>query len=479
MKHKNKTKACGRIFVIAFVAAIGVACSAFGQDANAPAADPLAAFKTDKGLISLTKVAPEMTAVSDYKGDIWNRAALFGDPGGWRSRLYDLGVTLDAQVTQVYQGVVSGGSKNGKGHGQYNGLFEANLTLDTAKLGLWSGGLWTFTLESSWGDPLNKQPGNLSPVNATALWPVPFDNRTRLAEYYLTQAVSSNTAMLLGRLDATNFLDQSAFTGNKNSQFLNVGVNSNLLWGSFFTYSTYAVFFATKASDDLVLAYGAWTPNTQPDDYGGNWKDWGVVLNPQYKYRALNNPGMVQVMLAYTSKDGTDVGNQHLVPDAISGAKLPTKSGNWLFEISGQQYFWQPAGVSVSRAAGGRKEDFQVATKDFGKDQPGLGIFYKFSWTPEDRNAYNMYASGGVGGRGVIPGRPYDRFGVGAYWLKESNDLDKQPGNLLGNETGVEAFYNLAITPWLQLSADAQWISPGIRSSHNAVVLGTRLNIRF
>jgi hypothetical protein len=43
----------------------------------------------------------------------------------------------------------------------------------------------------------------------------------------------------------------------------------------------------------------------------------------------------------------------------------------------------------------------------------------------------------------------------------------------------VEAFYNFAITPWLQLSADVQRISPGIKSSDNAWVLGTRLNTRF
>jgi porin len=120
-----------------------------------------------------------------------------------------------------------------------------------------------------------------------------------------------------------------------------------------------------------------------------------------------------------------------------------------------------------------------VPTKDFVQDRLGMGIFYRFSYTPEDRSAYNIYLSGGVGGHGVIPGRPHDRFGVGSYWLKESSDLDKQPGNLVGDEVGLEAFYNFAITPWLQLSADAQWISPGIRSSDDAWVLGTRLNIRF
>ena len=126
MRHKNKTKTRCRIIVTALAATIALASSALGQVANAPAADPMAAFRTDKGLISLTKVAPEMTPVSDYSGDFWNRATLFGDPGGWRSRLYDRGLTLDAQITQVYQGVVSGGSARGNGNGQYNGLLEAN-----------------------------------------------------------------------------------------------------------------------------------------------------------------------------------------------------------------------------------------------------------------------------------------------------------------------------------------------------------------
>jgi carbohydrate-selective porin OprB len=159
----------------------------------------------------------------------------------------------------------------------------------------------------------------------------------------------------------------------------------------------------------------------------------------------------------------------------------PTKSDNWIVELSGEQYFWEPEGASVPKAEGGRKEDFHVPTKDFVQDQPGIGIFYRVSHTPEDRSAYNIYLSGGIGGRGVIPGRPHDRFGVGAYWLKQSDDFKSQPGisAVLGNEVGVEAFYNVAITPWLQLSADVQWIIPGKTSSDNAWVLGTRLNTRF
>jgi porin len=478
MKHKNNAKTRWCIIVIALALTSALVSSALGQETSAPAADPMAAFKTDKGLISLTKVAPELTPVSDYTGDFWSRATLFGDPGGWRTRLYDHGLTLDGQLTQVYQGVTSGGSTNGKGHGQYNGLFEANLTLDTAKAGLWSGGLFLLTEQTSFGTPLQTQAGNLSPINATALWPKAYDDSSVLMEYLLVQALPLNTVALVGRLDPSKYLDQNSFACNSDKQFLNVSMNSNPLFGRFLTYSVYAAIFMTKVTEDFTLAYGAWTPNSQPAHYGGDWNDYGAAIYPMFKYKAFKHPGMVQVIAAYTSKNAVDVDNPRFVPGAITG-NPPTKSDNWIVELSGEQYFWEPEGALVPQAEGGRKEDFHVPTKDFVQDRPGLGIFYRFSSTPKDRSAYDIYLSGGVGGRGVIPGRPHDRLGVGSYWLKESSDLSKQPGNLLRDEVGVEAFYNFAITPYLQLSLDAQWISPGIRSSDDALVLGTRLNIRF
>jgi len=285
----------------------------------------------------------------------------------------------------------------------------------------------------------------------------------------------------VGRIDPSNFLDQNSFSCSSDNQFLNVSMNSDPLFGRFLTYSTYAALFMTKATENLTLAYGAWTPNTQPGDYGGNWDDYGIAMMPHFTYHAFNHPGMIQVIGAYTSKNAVDVDNPRFVPGVITG-NPPTKNDNWIVEISGEQYFWEPKGASVSRSEGGRKEDFHVPSKDFAVDQPGLGIFYRASYVPEDRSAYSLYVSGGLGGRGVIPGRPYDRFGIGSYWLKESNDFKDQPvfASLLQDEVGLEAFYNFAITPHLQLSLDAQWIAmSGKKSSDDAVILGTRLNIRF
>lgn len=359
MKHKHKTRTRRRKIAAALAATGALAAPALGQTTNAPAADPMAAFKTDRGLISLNKAAPEMTAVSDYSGDIRSRATMFGDPGGWRTQLYDHGLTLDAQLTQVYQGVASGGSVNGGGGGEYNGLFESNLSLDTAKAGLWSGGLFILTEQTSFGNPLQNEPGNLSPVNATALWPNAYNDSSVLMEYLLVQALPLNTVVLVGRLDPANYLDQNSFSCTSDSQFLNVSMNSDPLFGRFLTYSVYAAIFMTKVTEDFTLAYGTWTPNSLPGEYEGNWDDYGVAIYPIFKYKAFDHPGMIQAIAAYTSKNAVDVGNPRLLPGLATG-NLPTKSDNWIVELSGEQYFWEPKGASVLQAEGGRKETYRV-----------------------------------------------------------------------------------------------------------------------
>jgi porin len=450
-----------------------------GLAASSVKADP-SAGKLDNGKTSLTKLVPPITKVFDYSGDIGERGTMFGDLDGIRNELYNKGFTLDAQFTQIYQGVTSGGSAGGNGDAQWNGLLEVNATLDTAKLGLWSGGLIVGTLMSSSGAPLESEAGNVSPVNDTPLWPVPFDShRTRVTEYYLSQGLPNDMLLVAGRLDATNFLDKNSFANNPESQFLNTSLNNMLLWGSFLTFSTYAALIVAPVTDDLKVALAAWTPDTQPDDYGGDWDNYGVLVNPIFDYHLGGLPGTIQVVAAYSSSDAVGLDNPQLVPDLITGTSPSTKDDNYMFTLNGEQYFWEPKGASVPRAEGGRKEDFSVPTQDYAINRPGVGLFYRVAYTPEDRNLWNINVSGGLGARGIIPGRPYDRMGLGVYWLKESSDLDDQPGNLLQDEVGGEAFYNFAITPWLNLSADVQWIHPGITSSDNAVVLGTRLNTRF
>ena len=118
-------------------------------------------------MISLTEQAPQLTPVSDYSGRFWERYALLGDLDGARQRLYDQGITLDASLTQVYQGVASGGlGDNGY---QYASLLEYGFTLDSGKLGLWPGGLFVANIsapavvaQSDYSETLTKLMGDLN-----------------------------------------------------------------------------------------------------------------------------------------------------------------------------------------------------------------------------------------------------------------------------------------------------------------------------
>ena len=448
------------------------ATNGWAEDSTAQGPQPL-----DNGMISLTKLAPTITRVSDYSGGIWDRNTLFGGHDSARSDWYDKGLSLDAQLTQVYQGVTSGGSVQGNGNDAYNGLFEVNAYLDTAKLGWWSGGVLATTVQTGYGSPLTGEVGGISPVNMTPFWPDPNQSTTEVTEYYLTQGLPHDIVMILGRIDATNFLDTNSYANIPEAQFFNASLNNDLLWGELLTFSTYAALFIVPVNENLSIATGAWTPETEPDDVGGDWGSYGAVITPIFSYHIGGEAGKAQVTYAYASND-TAPWNPYFSPNAltdITGSRpgIDSKDGNWLITANVEQHLWTPQSQKANYAGG---------TQDFANSPPGIGLFYRFGYSPENRNAYNMTMSGGLGARGIIPGRPNDRMGFGAYAMFVSDDFKDASfilDELADDEFGLEAYYNFAVTPWLQISADVQWVDQGISTSDDAWVVGSRLTIRF
>jgi porin len=355
----------------------------------------------------------------------------------------------------------------------YNGLLDYGITLDTGKLDWWSGGLLAFNAQSSFGKPLKTEAGNVSPVNYTALFPKFFEDSTVLMEYYWIQALPKKMVLTFGRLDAVNFLDRNRFANDPRNQFLNVSLGNDLLWGYFLSFSTYGVLLDAPVTKNVSVGGAYWTPNTQPGDYGGDFSDVGLAAFVDGKWEfGKGLGGEANLVLAYSSADTGEIDNPRFTPGLITG-NVPTESDNWLVAFDLEQYLWKPGkSAGATRPARTRSFDFQ---------EPGLGLFFRFGYTPADRNPWNISISGGVSGRGLIPGRPYDRAGIGAYTLLESGDLRDKVilGDLTDSEVGLEGFYNFAITPWIQISADVQWISSGIQSNDNAWVVGSRLYTQF
>ena len=94
----------------------------------------------------------------------------------------------------------------------------------------------------------------------------------------------------------------------------------------------------------------------------------------------------------------------------------------------------------------------------------GFGVFGRFGASAGNPIPTQYFYSIGFGGKGMIPGRSSDRFGIGYYYDSIRNPTLQT--NLLGTKTflrddwGFEAFYDIALTPWLLLTPDVQVLGP-------------------
>ena len=100
--------------------------------------------------------------VPNYGGDFGSRSYLTGDWDGLRPKLADRGVQFDSNVTQIYQGVASGGTNR---TGRYSGSLDMVLKLDFHKLGLWPGGFLLVEAQVPFGNTVDPYSGGILPVN--------------------------------------------------------------------------------------------------------------------------------------------------------------------------------------------------------------------------------------------------------------------------------------------------------------------------
>jgi porin len=112
-------------------------------------------------------------------------------------------------------------------------------------------------------------------------------------------------------------------------------------------------------------------------------------------------------------------------------------------------------------------------------DREGVGIFARFGVADQDTNPVEWSGSFGVGGRGIVPARDDDVFGVGYYY---THFQETRIGGLLGVDDegqGFETFYNAAIIPAAHLTFDMQLADSALPRTDTAVILGARLNLSF
>lgn len=414
---------------------------------------------------SKSPTAPENSVfpIKDYGSDLLTRPNLLGDWNNWRNELAEKGITLEADVTQIFQSNARGG-KNTTSARSYSGSADYWLKIDTQRMGLWPGGLWTFHGETGFGNNQNRQVGSIIPVNYDALLPeVDSPGLTTLSEYYLTQLPSEKTAVILGKIDPTSLADKNVFAADERSQFLNTAFRINPVLFNYSPYTCMAAALAYMPNESLTIGVFALDANGSVTRTGFDTafhSPIGTTVGTEIdlKVDICGLPGNQRIGYGYSNKDYRELGQDPrvLLPPGSRVPESGTDSGAVWYNFD--QYLFVE------------------------KDDPtqGVGIFGRAGFSDGSVNAIRRFYSFGFGGKGVICERNNDTFGVGYYYMDTSNEI---PDILnVSSEQGVELFYNIEITKSIHFTPDFQWIidpGAGFQNRDDAIVLGCRLQMDF
>jgi porin len=405
----------------------------------------------------------------DYSGDLMTRSTLTGDWGGERGELARKGVTFDLSSTQVYQGVVDGGVDKGA---ELGGRADFILDLDTGKLGLWPGGILQVEVEGNYGEGVNRNTGALMPANTNQVFPVPGETQFAIPSVTYTQFFSKNVGVQVGKLQPIA-ADTNAFADGKGDiQFMNLAMNIvplPLFTVPYTPLGITGIILPTGNPAEAVVVVSAFTSTGKADAAG-----WDTIKadnttlwsEGRMKTDFFGMTGHQLLAVVYSTKEFKSI-DQRISPDETSEL-VATKDGSWSAYYNFDQFLYEPV-------------------KGSGR---GFGIFGRLGVADGNPNFLERFYSLGVSGKGMIASRPDDVFGIGGYVIDINNpELQTPDGTIsfLRNEYGIEAYYDIAVTPWAHLTPDIQYARGALRHPiddrtvgiDNPLTMGLRLRLIF
>ena len=473
--------------------------------------------------------------IPNLPGSFGERERLLGDLGGSRQTLAEHGVQIDFNMTHTFQSVFDGGDSRGWSQrvsasvedgltrlltrglagiadsntllgrvltrpiarrgditleqvlqdridrldlgtpppshhddSDYQGTWRMELKLDTAKMGLWPGGFLFMRVEQGYGHAVNAASGALLPPNINSTLPAPGLDDVVIPNLYFTQFLSEHIAVAFGKMDITGG-DANEFAHIVGDErFIGSAFAANPAIALLAPYSPLGAAIILLPTHDLVVNLSAIDGDGTPTRSGFDTVFEGKTSYIAEARLATHFGGKTgHQLLGFVYGNGgygeLDQTLRAFIPD--SGVSLGRSEDTWAVYYNFDQYLWIPTIASDAKA--GPQVD----------PTRGVGIFGRMGVADESVNPIAQFYSFGLGGRGLGSGRPHDRWGLGWYYMKTSRDL---PEFLhLGDEQGVEAFYNYAVTPAFLITADLQVTESAKEGIGTAVIGGLRATLRF
>ncbi|MBX3357102.1 MAG: carbohydrate porin [Phycisphaeraceae bacterium] len=353
----------------------------------------------------------------------WQQAT--GDWGGARTWLEDAGVTVEGSYTLDWFSIWKGGLD--KTAGSY-GLLQVDATLDFEKLLGISGGSFFVDVQS------NDVPETPDPSGAfqTISWLAAPEHVTEVDEAWYEQRLFEDGLRLkIGKIDANTEFDLMPATAN----FLNLSSSISPTAFGMPTYPNPAMGFVffVHPSEHSYISGGIF------DGSGAEGVETGAIGFSSL-FRADEFYAVGQGGLSWERVGELGAGHMSLGGWYQSGDFVET-DGSDVNGVAGMYFLGQQ---QVLRRPGAAETDDQ-----------GLYVFAQAGWASAAVTNTNWQAGGGLLLNGTFPGRDDDSAGLYFSWTQLDGGA---PDGGNADETVMELYYRISITPWLTVQPDLQVI---------------------
>ncbi len=361
-----------------------------------------------------------------------------GDWGGHRTKLEESGVTVEATFIGEWFSVVDGGVSS---QSSARALFDVNVTLDLQRMIKWEGA--SVFADFYWidGPSLSADAGDFQGASN-----IEADHRRQLSELWFEQLLFDDTIRVkLGKIEANAefaFLDTAG-------EFIN----------------------SSAGFSPTLLALPSY-----PDPSTGVILSW--MPNEHFSITAGFMDGAATV-------DGVRTGLQG--PDSFFN---DDRSDDYVY-LAEANFFWEGgrAGLGFwhhdgdfTRFLGGTESgtsgfyalaEHRIWNAD---DDRGIDIFAQLGFGDEAVNDVALHLAAGASWVGPWSSRPDDATGIYISFI----DLSEDAG-YTDDETVIELFYKLQLTPFMSIKPDVQYIidPAGDSTIDDAIVMGLRLETSF
>ena len=392
------------------------------------------------------RISNDTTTVS-HEGDLLNRKTLTGKWGGIRPALREKGILFKAGFANYYQGMIKG---EGNKDFEFGSKFGFTTIINGEKLGLWEGFFTIARMEYNMGHSVNKRGGAVLPINTALAYPgIEGADRWDMNIYFI-QFLSKTDKIVLGKINNMDLGNFSNFSGGlgirnfQNNAFVGPpnGITVPYVFGAYYMSSNENrdVTFAVYDSNSRVNKLGFKDLFTDGMTFFGSAN---LITN------FFGKRGKQGIAGAISTKEVQNLNDlDNFFPP--TGNYIAKKSTRWSLSYFFEQTIYQNPDV---------------------KDQ-SFGIFGQAGITDGKGTFTNFYFNAGISGDSPLTKRKQDRWGVGYFYYTFSDGLSEfsvptVPGIFPGlavneKESGLEAYYEAQITPWISLGINYQHLTPGI-----------------